>query len=357
MNPMKSIRWLLPVAGSLAVLTGCGSAMGAANTSPHTMKAASSPGATAPGLSNDTLVGAASSPAMGSGSGLLIIDRTATKKTWKIPLAPGVNALTAAIGKNRVYVPSLQGTTFVVSLRSHKVVSTFKSPVGDRIATLSRAPHLLLLTGPHNVTAYSFPDLKQIWQINDGGNALTIVGNRAYLSGNGSGQTQTIDLTNGHITGTLPVGHIEDSVYDPRYHTLWLANWTTGDMTVVNALAGQIVRVLHNKEGGGFHMSHMMGSSGGFMQLAVGPGGQHVYAASFSGNIMQYNAASNTFQKNIPVQVPMAKLSGIAIDPSGQYAYTTVESQKETVAVSLKTGRVVSISPGLASNRWFVINR
>jgi hypothetical protein len=56
-----------------------------------------------------------------------------------------------------------------------------------------------------------------------------------------------------------------------------------------------------------------------------------------------------------PVAVGMmAKLSGLAIDPSGKYAYVTVENEKKTVSISLKTDRVVSSQAGLISNRWYV---
>jgi DNA-binding beta-propeller fold protein YncE len=124
-------------------------------------------------------------------------------------------------------------------------------------------------------------------------------------------------------------------------------------MTIVNTLTNRIVKTVQRQEGGGFNMSSMMGSMGGFMQLAVAPSGQDVYAASFSGNVMVYNAATNSFAKDIPVGM-MAKLSGLAIDPSGKYAYVTVENEKKTVSISLKTDRVVSSQSGLISNRWYV---
>ena len=260
-----------------------------------------------------------------------------------------------AIGPKNIYVPTLQGQTYVVSLSSHAVLKHFRSPVGDRIAVL--AHHRLLLLGEDSLTAYALPTLKKVWQVSRGGNAIAVVGHDAYLSGNSSAVTSIVNLASGRVIGSVPVGHVEDSVYDPAHHSLWLANWNNGDMTIVNTLNHQVVKVVQRKEGGGFSPSNMMASPGGFMQLAVGPGGKHVYAASFSGNIMEYNAVANRFFKDIPVPVPMAKLSGIAIDPTGQYAYTTVESQKETVSVSLKTGRIVGTEAGLLSNRWFVVSR
>ncbi len=363
----KGWRWLPPVMAASMALTGCGTvaaktvAMAPASHAPKssTMGSMATPsgGGLLKGVPSDVLVGAAASPQMGSGNGMLIVDSVGMKKTWKIPLTSGANAFSAAIDGNAVYVPTLQGTTYVVSLKTHQVVSQFASPTGDRTAVIAQSAHLLLLVGASNVTAYSLPSFKEAWQANIGGNALAVVGQQAYLSSNASSTTALLNLATGHVDATIPVGHIEDSVYDPQRHTLWLANWTNGDMTVVNTLDNQIVAEIQRKEGGGFSPTNMMTSSGGFMQLAVGPSGRHVYAASFSGNIMEYNASNNTFARDIPVNIPMAKLSGLAIDPSGQYAYTTVESHQETVSVSLKTGRVVSTVPHLMSNRWSVVSR
>lgn len=369
-------RWLVPVAMSGFVLSGCGvaatktqSSMKPTTTSTnvasasgnnstmgsHTSRTSSS--GTLTGVQSDVLIGAAASPPNGVGNGQLLIDSIGTASLLKIPLSTGANAFQVAIDKNIVYVPSLQGTTYVVSLISHKVIKQFASPKGGRIATIDPANNLLLVTGSQNVTAYSLANLHQLWQTNQGGNALSVAGSSAYLSNNLTNDTLVIDLANGHIVSSIPVGHIEDSVYDNEYHTLWFANWSTGDMTIVNAKTNAILKVIQEKGGGGFTMANMMNSSGGFMQITVGPTGQHVYAASFSGNILVYNATTNTFDKNIAVNLPMAKLSGIAIDPSDQYAYTTVESHRETVSISLKTDHIVSIAPDLLSNRWVVVSR
>ncbi len=304
---------------------------------------------------HDVLVGAAASPAMGMGNGTLLVDHIGTGRLAKIKLAHGVNAFQVAIVGDTAYVPTLQGRTYIVNLQSNKVMSHFTTPVDARIATTSADHHLLIIVGTKNVTAYALPSHQMIWQTGLGGNALAIVGNRAYLSGNTDSKTTILDVKSGKIITTLPIGNIEDSVYDAQTHSLWLANWNNGDMTVLNTRDNHVVKVIRENEGGGFSMHSMMSSMGGFMQLAVAPTGKQVYASSFSGNIMVYNAAKVSFEKNIPIAIPMAKLSGIAIDPSGQYAYTTVESAKETVRVSLQTGKMTSTYAGLESNRWNVI--
>lgn len=298
---------------------------------------------------------------MGNGNGMLLMEQVRMPKTVTVSLTTDANAFRIGIAGNTAYVPTLQGKTYVVDLQAHQVISSFSTPQGARIANISMANHLLIITGSKSVTAYSLPSLNQTWQVNTGGNALSIAGNSAYLSSNGTKTTSIIDLKSGKISGTLPVGMIEDSVYNPQQHTLWLANWGNGDMTIVNTVDNKVVKVIQEAEGGGFSMqdmgsvNNMMKASGGFMQLAVGPNGKHVYAASFSGHIMVYDAANNMFEKDIPT-VPMAKLSGIAIDASGQYVYTTVENKQETIAVSLKTDKVVSTYPQLDSNRWSVIH-
>ena len=354
---MFSKKWIgliVPMLVTGLVLTGCGTAAAqSTNSSGSSSTAATGSEINGPISPGEVLVGAAASPPTGAGNGELFLEQIRTQNSVKVSLEKGANALQVAISGNNVYVPTLQGKTYVVNLPSHKVVSTFPTPEGARIADISKTNHLLIITGSNSVTAYSLPSLKKDFQLNVGGNALAIAGNQAYLSSNSLQQTRIINLKSGKITGTVPVGNIEDSVYDPHNHTLWLANWSNGDMTVLNTRDNKVVKVIYNKEGGGFNMMQMLNSPGGFMQLAVGPHGKHVYAASFSGNIMVYNTNQDVFEKNIPT-VSNAKLSGIAINPSGTYVYTTVENMHETVAVSLTTDKVVSTYPGLMANRWLV---
>lgn len=375
---IRVTKLLVPIAGLGLVAAGCGTVSAqshtaaAPSTSPSatmTAKAATtssmsssmsnqaatpnSSGGSLVGLPSDVLVGAAANAGMGGGNGMLTITSVGMKHTWKVPLGKGVTAFQAAISGQSVYVPTTQGKTYIVSLKSHKVLSSFSSPKGADIGTVAEANHLLIITGSNSVTAYSIPSMKEVWQINQGGHTLAVAGHDAYLSGLMSSKTTVIDVRTGHIVTTVPVGMVEDSVYDPERHTLWLANWNTGDMTVLNTRTNRVVKTIQRKEGGGFSMSNMMNSPGGFMQLAVGPSGRSVYAASFSGNIMVYNATANIFAKDIAVKVPMAKLSGLAVDPSGRYAYATVESHQETVSIALNSGRITGTQSGLVSNRWY----
>lgn len=310
---------------------------------------------------SDVLLGAAASPPSGNGNGMVLFEQVKTSKMISVPFLKNANAFQLAVVDHTAYVPTLQGKTYLIDTQTHRVISHFSSPVGARIADFSNVEHLLILTGGKSVTAFALPSLKQVWQLGVGGNALSVVGRVAYLSGNSAKNTVIIDLKNGKMMGTLSVGMIEDTAYDPQKHTLWLANWNNGNMTVVNTKTNHIVDVIHQSEGGGFSMQDMgsmqkmMKATGGYMQLAVGPRGNHVYAASFSGNILAFNAVKNTFDRKIPT-LPMAKLSGIAIDPSGQYAYATVENMKETVAISLKNDKLAATFPRLVSNRWVVLH-
>ncbi|WP_054969532.1 hypothetical protein [Alicyclobacillus ferrooxydans] len=305
---------------------------------------------------SDILVGAAASPPSGNGNGTFVFNSIGKGMATIVPLAKGANAFKVGITGNTAYVPTLQGTTYVVNLQSHKVTGQFATPQGARIANIANQGKLLLITGSHSVTAYSLPTHTLKWTLNMGGNALAVADNGyAYLSGNMMKKTVVIDLSTGKEVTTIPVGSIEDSVYDRQTHTLWLADWTNGDMTIVDTRNNQVITTIQKAEGGGFSMANMMGSTGGFMQLTVGPNGHHVYAASFSGNIMVYSAKNNTFEKDIPV-LTGSKLSGIAVDPSDKYIYTTVENKQETVAVSLQTDQVASTMHGVLANRWAVIH-
>ncbi len=304
--------------------------------------------------SSDILIGAAASPFMGNE--MVLMKPVHDKATIKIPLHVSAAGFQLAIDGNKAYVPTMSGKTFVINLTTHRVMSSFTSPKGARIASIAKN-HQLILTGNSSVTAYSLPSLKKAWQLQIGGNALAIVGNTGYLSGNNMKTTEMINLSTGRKMGSIPVGMIEDSVYDPQHHTLWLANWGNGDMTIVNTTTNKIVKVIQKQEGGGYsmnEMNNMMMATSGYMQMAVGPHGNNIYVASFSSNIMDFNAIKNTFKKDIPT-IPMANLSGLAVDPSGQYAYTTVDNMNETIAVSLKSGKVVATYSGIKSYRWFVI--
>lgn len=331
-----------------------GNSNGSMDSSTGSMKEATVATGT-PLQTGDVLVGSASSPMMGAGSGEFVIGNIRKGMLTNVPLATGANSLQVAITGRTAYVPTLTGETYVVDLATKMVTGHFATPQGARIGTIADQGKLFLVTGPNSVTAYALPSHMKKWQLNQGGNALTVAGDVAYLSGNKVADTVVVNLKTGKAVGTIPVGHIEDSVYDPQRHTLWLANWMNGDMTVVNTENNQVVTTIQEAEGGGFNMNNMMGSTGGFMQLAAGPNGKMVYAASFSGNIMAYNAQTNTFAKDIPVG-SMAKLSGLAIDPSDRYAYVTVENKQETVVVSLATGKIVSTMQNTGSNRWTVID-
>ncbi len=301
---------------------------------------------------HDKLIGVSASAVMGNTD--LLINQINKAKIISVSLPMNVNGFQTAIDGNLAYVPTQQGKTFVVNLQTHHVISSFHSTVGAQYVNISNPLHFLIITGKKSVTAYSLTTRKPQWQVPVGGNTLAIAGDYAYLSSNSMKITKVIDLKSGKIVTSIPVGMIEDSVYDPQMHTVWLANWGNGDMTVVNAKTNKIIKVIRKKEGGGYtmnDMNNMMMATSGYMQLAVGPHGKHVYAASFSSHIMVFNAVKNSFEKDIPT-IQMAMLSGLAVDPSGQYAYTTVDNMNETIAVSLKSGKVVATYPGLASYRW-----
>lgn len=303
----------------------------------------------------DLLIGAAASPAMGTGNGNVWFYDVSSGKQNKISLSTGANAFKMALDRDLAYIPTLQGKTYIINIRNQQVVGQFASIVGARIANLARAENLLILTGSHGVDAYSLSTHQLIWSVNAPGNALAVVGNEAYLSSNMTATTTRIDLTTGQILGTLPIGHIEDSVYDTNQHTLWLANWYTGTMTVVDTQTQAISAVIQTPEGDPtLTMSNIMASPAAFMQLAVGPTGQHVYAAGFSGHILVFSATKNNLSHEITVH---GKLSGLAMSTTGNVAYTTVESAKETDAISLATGKVLWTQKGMLSNRWAVIMR
>jgi DNA-binding beta-propeller fold protein YncE len=303
----------------------------------------------------DLLVGAAASPQRGTGNGNFWIYSLSNGQSTEIPLATGVNSFNIAIDHSLAYVPTLQGTTYIVNIDTKQVVGQFASAMDARFANIAPNENLLILTGMDGVSAYSLTTHQLQWTVPVSGNTLAIAGNKAYVSNNLSTNTTIIDLKNGSISGNIPVGNIENSVYDSYNHTLWLANWYNGDMTVVNTNTQKIIKTIHTPEGDPnlttLYPYSVSSATAGYMQLAVGPQGRNVYAAGFTGNILVFDATKDTLQRQIYVG---GKLSGLAISPNGTEAYTTDEVAQQTDAVSLVTGKLLWSKPGMLANRWFI---
>jgi hypothetical protein len=306
---------------------------------------------------SDVLVGAAASPQVGTGNGDFWIYSLSNGQSTEVPLATGVNAFSVALDHNLAYVPTLQGTTYIVNIDSQQVVGQFASAMDARFASIAPNENLLIVTGLYGVYAYSLTTHQLAWATPVGGNTLAVVGNQAYVSSNVSPITTIINLNNGSIAGTIPVGNIENSVYDSTNHTVWLANWYNGDMTVVNTNTRKFTTI-HTSEGdpnlNTLYPYSVSQAPAGYMQLAVSPQGKYVYAAGFTGNILVFDASKATLQRQIMVG---GKLSGLAISPDGSVAYTANEVTQETDAVSLKTGKLLWSKQGMIANRWFVTTK
>ncbi|MCZ8511457.1 hypothetical protein O9H85_03195 [Paenibacillus filicis] len=306
---------------------------------------------------NYSLIGAAASPPMGDGNGNLLIYQLSKQEKTSIPLETGSNAFRIGIYDNKAYVPTLQGKTYVIDLKTNKTIQTIQTEQGARIADISEQEKILLITGPKNVVAYSLPDLQVKWKLDQGGNTLAITDNVAYLSGNNRKDTLVINLADGSIKNKIEAGRVEDSIYDKQLHSLWLADWFTGNMTVVDTTNNKVVTVIKTSEGDPNISPQTMNSvKSAFMQLAVDPNGKHVYAAGFSGNIQVFDANDNKFLESIPIASD-GRLSGLTISPTGDYAYTTIENKKETAIVSLSTKKITQTISDLAANRWFMTKK
>lgn len=69
------------------------------------------------------LVGVAASPPMGGGNGQLLVYHSCNSQKIGVPLSAGANGFRVAVVGDTVYIPTLQGTTYVVNLKSHTVRS------------------------------------------------------------------------------------------------------------------------------------------------------------------------------------------------------------------------------------------
>jgi len=104
-----------------------------------------------------------------------------------------------------------------------------------------------------------------------------------------------------------------------------------------------------------FAYAKIPAATAGFMQLAVSPDQNSVYAAGFSGHILRFSTSDPHYLGEVKVaggKTGFDKLSGLTVLPHGAEAITTIENRHESVVVDLRNGRVLQRLPGIASNRW-----
>lgn len=324
------------------------------------------PHATIPHSGKSTVVGTFPSPPMGGGPGKLALWQNGSSSGSVIPF--GTSGTTSGnsffVGYNprnqEIYIPTAGGTTYLVNRATHKMVGSFPSLAGGRIAKVVPNKHIVLILSGTTVAAYQAnAPYKELYQLPVGGNALVVSanGSTAYIGGNMRANIQAISLVKGTMGVSYPVAQSGDMVW--AHGQVFSADIQTGVMTALNPRTGKIVAMDTPEVDPSFSYQDIPAATAGFMQLAVSPHQHTVYAAGFSGHILKFSAVHDKYLGEVAVNVRTSqpnRLSGLAILPGGQKALVTAENLNTTAEVTLANGHVSTKLTGIASNRWLVIH-
>ncbi len=309
------------------------------------------------------LVGAFPSPPMGAGPGKLAEMRlpngTAQVVDFGQAGTPTGNSFYVAVDSqnNQIFVPSIAGTTNVIDLSTGKLVRQFESIPGGRVAIVSPDHNMVFVLSGKTLAAYSTNDDALRYQVPVGGNAMALNtdGSHLYVGGNMNKTIADINPSSGHIERQIPIGHSGDLVW--ANGKLFSADIKSGVMTAYNPETNRIYRMATNEVDPNFAYNKIPAASAGFMQLAVSPSQNTVYAAGFSGHILRFSTAEPAYLGQVKVSAGKTgpdKLSGLAVLPNTDEAITTIENRHESVVVDLHNGKVLKRLPNVASNRWVV---
>lgn len=306
------------------------------------------------------LVGAFPSPPMGAGPGKLAEMRlpngTAQVVDFGQAGTPTGNSFYVAVDSqnNQIFVPTIAGTTSVIDLSTGKLVRQFKSIPGGRVAIVSPDHSRVFVLSGKALAAYSTNDDALRYQVPVGGNAMAFNtdGSHLYVGGNMNQAIADINPS-GHIERQIPIGHSGDLLW--ANGKLFSADIKSGVMTAYNPETNHIYSMETNEVDPNFAYNKIPVASAGFMQLAVSPGQDTVYAAGFSGHILRFSTAEPAYLGQVKVSVGKTgpdKLSGLTVLPNTDEAITTIENRHESVVVDLRNGKVLKRLPNIASNRW-----
>ncbi|HET9081386.1 MAG TPA: hypothetical protein VFO01_12845 [Trebonia sp.] len=307
-------------------------------------------------------VGALPAPPAGPGPGKIAVWQPGSGAVREVSFAaPGTLEgssfyVAADQATHSLFVPTEAGKTTVLSTRSWRVTGSFASPAGSRTAKTTPNGRLVLIESGAKTVAYQTrAPYRTVFTAAVGGNAIVITpdGKRAFVGGNGDAVVTELALPSGHVIRTFPVGHSGDMAWAGGQ--VFSADIANGVMSVINPRSGRVTSIATPEADPNFSYQNMAAATAGFMQLAVSPNQRTVYAAGFSGHILKFSTTRDSYLGEVKVTANPAtpnKLSGLDILPGGRLAAVTVENLDTTVVVSLRTGKVVTATSGLASNRW-----
>ncbi|HET9122825.1 MAG TPA: hypothetical protein VFN52_04915, partial [Acidiferrobacteraceae bacterium] len=216
--------------------------------------------------------------------------------------------------RQRVYVPTVAGITWVLDARDGAVLQHFPSPKGGRVARVSPDHRWLLVLSGKQLASYALSTYRRAWTLPVGGNALafTAHGRAVFVGGNMDKDITEVRLPTGHLVRHYPIARSGDLLWAGQQ--LFSADISSGIVSALNPTTGRIVRIQTPERDPNFSYAHIAAAKAGFMQLAASPHQRTVYIAGFSGHILRISVAGDRFTGDLRVRAPRpSRLSGIAV--------------------------------------------
>jgi hypothetical protein len=312
--------------------------------------------------SMSTVIGVSPAPPLGAGPGRLTVlplrhgDKPYIVKFGRAGTASG-NSFYIAERQGIAYVPSVAGYTDVINIHTRKKVQRFHSIAGGRVAVLSKDGDELFVLSGKKLAAYTTKDGAQRYQLDFGGNAMVLNkdGSRLFVGGNMDKSIAMINTDTGLVLRRIPIGHSGDLAW--ANGKLFSADMKSGVMSVYNPATDKTYKIKTPETDPNFSYHRIPKARAGFMQLAVSPDRQYIYAAGFSGHILRFSTRRPAYLGEVAVTAGKSaanKLSGLAVLDNGRRAISTIENRHESVIVNLQNGHVIERLPHVASNRWVV---
>ncbi len=319
---------------------------------------------TTAGAAAASVVGSFPAPPMGKGPGKIAVwpvgGRPRVVRFGNAGTPSGNSFCIAYDNLNQsMYVPTFAGTTYIVNARTGRAEGRFATISGGRVAAISPDHRWLLVLSGRQLAAYALRSHRRRFLLPVGGNALVFnpSGHDVFVGGNMDKVLTEVGLPSGKIERRFAVHRSGDLAW--ARGQIFSADIKTGVMSVLNPKTGRIVYIKTGEVDPDFNYSKIPAAKAGFMQLAVSPRANYVYAAGFSGHILRFSSRSDSYlgEVAVPAGPGANKLSGLAVLPGGRRGFVTIENRKETVVVRLSSGKIGQTLPGIASNRWVVASQ
>lgn len=159
-------------------------------------------------------------------------------------------------------------------------------------------------------------------------------GNGDLIAADVGGQdVYAVDPSTGLATGTAPTGFAWASAYDSLTQDLWVLNWGSDNLTVLNPALHSIANLT-------------LGSSPSAIAFDSANGDIYVTDEGF-GDVWVFHGATNSYDMTIPV-TPGASLNAILYDPHNQEVYVSDTTGENLTIINGTSQRTVgSIPTGL----------